>query len=201
MPILGYGDVDIELRGSNNKKFFFRLRDVAYCPGFACNLVSLRRLQRCGLWWDTRNNFLRRRSNASIVCHVLDRYDQFVLEDLPYNYSNAAFVARRKQFNSYTRNAPSKALAYRWHQRLGHPGPQVLEHLVNHTQGVRIKGPTTVECDACGVSKAKLQIDRQPRSHDEGPGQRLAMDLFDFKEGFQGYRYLLLITDRWSGLV
>ena len=29
----------------------------------------------------------------------------------------------------------------------------------------------------------------------------MAIDLFDFKEGLQGYRYLLLITDRWSGLV
>jgi len=26
------------------------------------------------------------------------------------------------------------------------------------------------------------------------------MDLFDFKEGYNGYRYLLLFTDRWSGL-
>ena len=91
-------------------------------------------------------------------------------------------------------------MANLWHLRLGYPGPQALEHLVHSTQGVRIKGPTTVQCDACGVLKAKRQIRRRLREHNEGPGLRLALDLHPFEEGYNGYRYLLLITDRWSSL-
>src|SRR5881275_1547514 len=87
-----------------------------------------------------------------------------------------------------------------WHLRLGHPGPQALEHLVNSSHGVRIKGVTTVECDACALSKAKRQIRRQPRELLEGLGKRLAIDFHNFEEA-DGPRYtsLVLITDCWSG--
>ena len=198
--------MDIQIQGpqqngQRRQRHFLRLRNVAYCPGFACNLVSLRQLRKQGLWWDNSpgNNCVRK-GNGSILCHLSDRYSQYVLEDLPATVSSAAFFVRRNRFNTYTQPRPSKAVANLWHLRLGHPGPQALEHLVHSTQGVRIKGPTTVQCDACGVSKAKRQIRRRPREHNEGPGLRLAVDLHPFEEGYNGYRYLLLITDRWSGL-
>ena len=89
----------------------------------------------------------------------------------------------------------------RWHQRLGHPGPGSLEHLVNCSLGVKLRGPTTVECDACGVSKIKRQIRRQPRYLLEGPGERLAIDFHDFEKGQGDYTSLMLITDRWAGLI
>ena len=88
------------------------------------------------------------------------------------------------------------AEAMRWHQRLGHPGPETLEHLVACSEGVRICGPTTVECEACGESKAKRQIYRQRRKFLKGPGERLALDFYNFQKGYDRYTTLMLVTDR-----
>jgi hypothetical protein len=84
--------------------------------------------------------------------------------------------------------------------RLGHPRPQALQHLVNCSTGARIRGPTTVECDACGQGKAKRQMRREPRNLHEGPGCPLAIDFHDFNRGFGGFNSLILATDRWSNL-
>lgn len=86
-----------------------------------------------------------------------------------------------------------------WHKRLGHPGPAAIEHLVHHSQGVRIKGITTVECDACGRSKSRRQIRRAPRINDEGPGERIALDFHSYEEGSSTKeKSQLLILDRYS---
>jgi len=107
VQVQGYGDVDIQIQGQqtqlSQQPHTLRLREVAYCPGFACNLVSYRQLRKQGLWWDTSpgNNCLRK-TNKTILCHLTDRYGQYILEDLPATFSNAAFVTRRNRFNSYT---------------------------------------------------------------------------------------------------
>lgn len=54
---------------------------------------------------------------------------------------------------SWTLRRPHKAEAYRWHPQLAHPVPGALERLVNSTQGARIKGVTTAECDSCAKGK------------------------------------------------
>jgi hypothetical protein len=87
----------------------------------------------------------------------------------------------------------------KWHLRLGHAGPQALEHLVNSSTGARIRGPTTVECDACGLGKVKRQVRRASRNLHEGPGYRIAIDFYDFNWSTGGFNSLMLITDRWSG--
>jgi hypothetical protein len=87
----------------------------------------------------------------------------------------------------------------KWRLRLGHPGPQALEHLINCSTGALIRGLTTVECDACGQGKVKRRIRRAPRDLDEGPGYRLAIDFHDFNRGYGGFNSLMLVTDRWSG--
>jgi hypothetical protein len=60
---------------------------------------------------------------------------------------------------------------------------------------VRIKNIITVECDACGTSKAKRQIRRYPKEISEGPGKRIAIDFHDFEEDKNDYSSLILITD------
>jgi hypothetical protein len=95
----------------------------------------------------------------------------------------------------------SSATARLWHLRLGHPGPEALNRLINSSTGARIKGPVTVECDDCAVSKITRQVSRVPRQHDEGPGRRLAVDFIHIVEDEEGYNSLMLITDRWSGFI
>ncbi|KAI8659271.1 hypothetical protein NCS56_01144000 [Fusarium sp. Ph1] len=87
-----------------------------------------------------------------------------------------------------------------WHRRLGHPGPRSLEHLMNHTFGVKIKGLVTVECDVCGLAKMKRQEHREPRERASKPGERVSLDFHDYPEGINDYTSCGILTDRESGL-
>jgi Pol polyprotein len=201
VAIQGYGSVDIRIQDQSQQEYrILCLQDVALCQGMACNLVSLRQLKKRGIWWDNRPGFnCLRRANNSTLCTLVDRFDQFVIEYIPIDRSNASFISHR--FNSWTQRKPMIGDAILWHRRFGHPGPGALEHVVNCSQGVRLRGPTTVECDVCATSKIKRQIRREPRELTEGPGERLAIDFHDFQEGLGSYTSLMLITDRCSGLI
>jgi hypothetical protein len=166
------------------------------------NLVSLCRLRKRGLWWDNQSDLtnLRRKDNT-LFCHITEKFDQFVLEYQPPETPSTAFVTRRRKFNTYTERRLITLKAIKWHQRLGHPGPQALEHLVNCFKGVRIRGPITVECEARGISKAKRQIRREDRQILEGPGERLAIDFHDCEPRLDDYTSTILITDRWSSFI
>lgn len=201
VPVLGYGDVDLRVTGLAGA-FLIRLKNVAYCENFACNLVSFRLLQQQGYWWDTHEESkCLRRSDGSILCDVLDKHNQFVLEYLDKAIDRHTFYVRRNKFNSWTARKPAPVSGELWHLRLGHPGPQALEHLVNSSQGVRIKGPTTVQCDGCGQAKIRRQIRREPREHNEGPAKRIAVDFHDYEDDHEGYSSLMLFTCRWSGML
>jgi hypothetical protein len=173
---------------------------VAYCEEIACNLVSLRKLRKRGFYWDNRlNPTLLKRSDGSVLCALTEQHGQFVIEYIPEDVNRATFYARRNQFNTWTKRRPVGADALRWHLRLGHPGPGALEHLVNSSQGVRIKGITTAECDACAQGKMKRQIRRYPKELREGAGERLAIDFHDYEEDQEGYSSQMLITCRTTG--
>ncbi|OAQ57705.1 polyprotein [Purpureocillium lilacinum] len=162
--------------------------------------------EKQGYWWDSRPEFncLRTRNN-SVLCLLTDKNDQFIIEDdhdyLEPEKAQGAFVTRRRNINSWTERSPSKADARKWHLRLGHPGPQALEHLVNMSRGAKIKGPTTTECEDCAVSKITRQVRRETRDTGNGPGERLAIDFHDLPRDPDQRSSVMLITDRWSGYV
>jgi hypothetical protein len=81
--------------------------------------------------------------------------------------------------------------------RKSDPGPEALRHLVG---GVKIRGISTVECDACGMAKVKRQVRRQRRVPPEKAGIRLAIDFHDIS-GDPGYTSAMLVTDRYSGYI
>lgn len=201
VPVRGYGSVEIYIQSARGRGVI-KLFDVALCEKFPCNLVSFRQLQKRGYWWDNRPgcNCLKS-SNNNIVCYIFDRYDQYVIEDNPSITARGAFVSKRHQYSSWTERKARKADARKWHLRLGHPGPQALEHLVNTSRDVRIKGPTTTECDDCAVSKIKRQIRRQPRDVGSGPAERIAIDFHDIEVTHDGTNCVMLATDRWSGFI
>jgi hypothetical protein len=176
-----------------------QLRDVAWCPDILCNLVSFRLLKQQGMWWDTKSDptALKDRDNNTIA-HLAEAHGQWILE--AQDASNAVFFTR--SINSRTKRPAQKADAIRWHKRLGHPGPAALEHLVQQSEGVRIKGITTVQCNACGKAKTKRQVRRTPRVNDQGPGERLAIDFHTYEEGSSTKeKSQMLVTDRYSGFL
>ena len=135
----------------------------------------------------------------SVIAELQELYGQWVIEYRPEPTVPFAFATHK--FNSRTSRPSQKADALRWHKRMGHPGPSALEHLVQQSEGVRIKGITTVKCDACGKAKSKRQVRRSPRHIDEGPGERIAVDFHAYEDGSSTKeKSQMLITDRFSGL-
>ncbi len=207
VPIQGYGDVDVEIQSPTGKRLM-RLHDVAFCKNFAANLVSLRELHKLGYWWDNRpgfNHIRKANRNYTTVATLTELHGQNVLEYIPDDLTKASFFNRRNYFNSWTERKPVTADAWTWHLRLGHAGPQSLQHLVTCSEGARIRrkleGPITIDCDGCAAAKISRKVRREPRSNEEDPGERLAVDFHDFKLGFGGFKSLVTITDRWSGFI
>ncbi|KAF9733719.1 polyprotein [Paraphaeosphaeria minitans] len=194
--VQGYGTVRVTTKGAQ-KEQLLRLNDVAWCPDFLCSLISFRLLRRQGIWWETRENPTSLRQwDGTIIATLSEQHGQWVIESP--REATAAFHVRMNRSKRY----PQRATAMQWHKRLGHPGPSAIEHLVQQSEGVRIKGITTVQCDACGRSKSKRQIRRAPRLNDEGPGERIAIDFHEYEAGsFTGERSQMLITCRNSRYV
>jgi hypothetical protein len=72
---------------------------------------------------------------------------------------------------------------------------------VQHAEGVKIKGITTVECNACGRAKAKRQISRIPRLNDEGPRERLSIDFHSYEDqSISKEKSQMLLGCRFTGM-
>jgi hypothetical protein len=71
----------------------------------------------------------------------------------------------------------SIATADIWHQRFGHCGPRVLEEIGNALTNVKLKGPSTCECEVCAVSKMHKIISRRPRVRAIKPFEKVHWDL------------------------
>lgn len=201
VPILAYGEVDVVLSHPTESRIL-KLKEVAFCPKFVANLVSLRLLKKQGYWWDnkTPSNAIRR-ADDSLLCNLTDQFGQNVIEYIPVDYPKSAFITRRQRLHTRKHSYGTRATGDKWHLRLGHPGPEALAHLQGSSRGVKLRGPTGVECSNCGCSKAKQRVSREPREHPTRAGDVLALDFFEFSNDGKGYVQVLLITDRYSNYI
>ncbi|KAI1290674.1 hypothetical protein F5Y03DRAFT_377927 [Xylaria venustula] len=88
-------------------------------------------------------------------------HGQYVIKHLPAKITERAFYIRRNLLNFYTGKSRSKASLYRWHQRLGHIGPEPLKRLLSHTEGVTITSrPTHTRIQIAIVLSAPQQHQR-----------------------------------------
>ncbi|OAQ63884.1 integrase, catalytic core [Purpureocillium lilacinum] len=199
---------------------------MAYVPRFHTNIVSGKRLKKKGLWYCGLDNTLRMGTfeDNDILCRLTEMYDLDIVEYKPASRSClqrpqspvSVFNAFQDVFSSFgTPSAPHRRLAisrqqplprldssHKWHLRACHAGPDVLERLVLRTKGVRIKGPTTIQCNACSQGKAHEIISRRESANRaRQPFYRIFADLFEFPAAYNGHRYILLITDELSGMM
>ena len=134
VPILGYGDVNLQVTRPNGSKGTLRLKKVAFCTDFNTNLVSFDLLQQRGYYWNNKglNNFLAREDD-SVLCKMEKFHGQNVMEYVPLGSGSSAFIAsrlpRKRRITSRDPRPDSKGDAKLWHLRLGHPGPTVFNVL------------------------------------------------------------------------
>ena len=162
VPILGYGDVHLQVVRPDGKKGTLRLKDVAFCTDFATNLVSFQLLRDKGYYWDNKkpnNNLIRK--DDTVMCEMKVIHNQQVIEYIPMDQTKQAYVTtrrrRRSRITSRDPRPDSKAKAWLWHLRMGHPGPMSLHHLKKRAIGAKIVGPKTTQCEDCARAKIKRQ--------------------------------------------
>jgi hypothetical protein len=194
IPIVGYGDIEVKARApAPRNQQTIKLKDVAFIPIFFTNVVSLKRLIKGGIEWLTKEDKLI--LGNQVFCLVEQKIGQWVLEYNPIQQSTetkrpSTFVVRSTQARI------SKAPATVWHERLAHYNPEVLKHLPTSVIGVKlVDGPTTTECETCGISKAYKVISRRPSLQAEEPFERVYWDMIYFQEGFNSDRYASYFLD------
>jgi len=207
VPILGYGEVTVQVPRPDGSKGLIRLKNVAFCTDFATNLVSFRLLRNEGYFWDNEgNNNLLRRKDRTILCKMEEIHGQQVIEYVPVGKLDSAFIAsrlpkrRRKRITSRDPRPDSRGSAELWHRRMGHPGPMSLFHLGLNSLGVKVKGPKTTDCPHCALAKIRRQVSRRPPEREaDKPLTELHIDWTDLTEAHAGYIRVMFIHDAYSG--
>jgi len=160
-----------------------RFAETAHVPGFHTSCISVKRLKQRGVYWNTYTNMLEH--NRQPIYRVQDLHHQFVLEFNEVTVRNLyhpelnCFLTHR---HSVLPRTDSVATADIWHQRFGHCGPRVLEKIGNALTGVKLKGPSTCECEVCAVSKMHKIVSRRPRDRATIPFQKVHWDLIHHDE-------------------
>src|SRR5467141_1172903 len=126
--ILGYGSTDLHVRNERNALSVFRLRNVAYCPDFMTNLVSLVKLKKRDIHWNTEKNVLYRADNRRVICKLQEINEQQVIDHVPVDRYPEAFAAnrvrqvrRKRKLTTRDPRPPRKGDGILWHRRMGHP--------------------------------------------------------------------------------
>jgi transposase InsO family protein len=181
-----------------------QLKDAAYCPDFMTNLVSFSKLKEIGIFWDTEKNQLYRANNRSVICSLQQIAGQQVINYKPVERNLEAFAANRipRRITSRHPRPPKKGDGRLWHRRLGHPGPMAVRKLGENSLGVKLTGPSIVQCSHCSLAKIKRQEARRPPMRDRStPGLEIHIDWTDLEEAYDGYVRIMFMTDAASGMV
>jgi hypothetical protein len=71
--------------------------------------------------------------------------------------------------------------------RIGHPEPSALEHLINASKRVKMKGPIIIQYKAYALAKIRKQIKQASRKFDENPEKRIAVNFHNYTPGINEY--------------
>jgi len=231
-------DVNIANRRAR-KPNKLRLQNVALCVELPTSVVSLQVLESLGYDWNHRTGEIRIRGrdlvgyterhygqyllelNAVAPRQLDSAYTAILSEKSQQESTVTAETAqpdKQPTWDYKPKPAHSKRKttqprswgdALLWHRRMGHIGPAALAQLGNHTLGVKLRGPATVECQDCALAKITQRGSHVPDPHvPTRPFYRIDVDWFDLEEGWDGYqgdgqlvRRVLLIACAATGLI
>ena len=130
--------------------------------------------------------------NKQTFCYVERHHRQWTLEynepSDPTGKGNALFVTRSTQPRPDEQASPGM-----WHLKLGHAGPEAIAHLSEAATGAKlIRGPSTIDCETCSVSKATRVISRRvsPRGTHMHPYERVCWDLIQMSKAYNGDKWI-----------
>ena len=192
--IEGWGWVNIHLQDGRR----LILSKVAYIVSFSVNLIFLARLQDRGIKWDHVTGKIFCLKTVKILGHTIRQNENYrvseVFQQNHHYVSSSAFVS--------TRTVDSTASADIWHRRMGHLGPLGLHHLGKQCLGVRLKGFSMSQCDACAKVKMTNQVFRRlPINQPTRPFYKVNIDWEDLDEGWGEYQPDGAIVKRVMGVV
>ena len=189
--IHGYGDIELNLECGNRSRTF-RLKRVAYCPGFHTNLVCSDILFDAGVKIDQEANCLVYRRTGGRFADLI-RYDKFRLLKARA-HENPTLSASAANSKKVFKQAATKKV---WHQRLGHCDMEAIQHLPTAAEGVELRsepsrntvfGPPL--CEPCIMARIQQQTSRKPAPKGTYPFERVHFDVIILgtkdKKGFGG---------------
>jgi len=173
------------------------------------NLVSLVKLKKRDIHWNTEKNVLYRADNRRVICKLQEINEQQVIDHVPVDRYPEAFAAnrvrqvrRKRKLTTRDPRPPRKGDGILWHRRMGHPGTMALHKLGENTLGVKLVGPRIVQCQHCSLAKIKRPESRRSPLRDRSiPGMEIHIDWTDIEESHEGFVRVMFITDAASGYV
>jgi hypothetical protein len=212
IAIEGYGDVDIQVLGQNNKARTITLLNTAYIPACTTNMASCHRIFESGITWDQPNSLSQ---NGKLWAKIHQINHLYVLEYNPTTTQEAAFLTQRftpkpGQFIKSTEPKPAeKTTLQTIHQRFAHPGLATTKRIADSTTGLEVIQPTAQEeeqiktCEVCHLAKGHKIINRTPVPTPTQPYEVVSCDLMEFKKvnNDAGYgKWVLHFHCRYSGM-
>lgn len=169
------------------------LANAVYVPQCPLSMVSVQKLQDKGVIWDTERQTIRfdSQNGGRDLYRVIRTDTHYLLED---NRQFQAMAAKGVKTSALPQeSAATKAV---WHQRIGHPGNRLLQHLPKAVDHIKIidedqEGPKST-CEDCKLASASAQISREPMDRGSRPWQFVHFDIIPMQLSWDGYHTCFL---------
>lgn len=190
-PISGIGHVRFNSFSEPFKEVSFDLKECLYIPRFHVNIISAQKAKKAGIFLNSRKNCLENQASQPI-CGINDddgityvRWNKQPLIPprlaMPSMSSMLAQPSEKTAFSTSADPLITKGTSDLWHQRLGHPSKEAIQHLQDVSTGIEVEKSddqtSSQPCETCQVSKAKRQISRRPISIGDKPFETMHWDL------------------------
>lgn len=178
-PIRVYGQGSIEVRATTvsgvEKGQVLVFHNVYYRPEAPLRLISDEKYWEAGLFLNGKKRTL-----------YMEQPHYREIGKLEFHHGKRTFEYNPVVKTAYTtrRSAElpfSKATIESWHQRVGHVGNDVLEHLADNATGVVITDKERPFCEPCTLATANQEISRRPIPAASAPWEVAHLDIVPFK--------------------
>ena len=172
------------------------LLNVSYVPDLLTSIIALSKFTSQGVHFDSGRDCLYDKRSGKAMYNVYPTVEgHFTFHKEPLAPTTAFKV------QAFTANLPVKTrTAYECHRVLGHANPDIITHLEDSAEGIKVDqsnaAPRTNQCEPCALSKMKEVVSRSPNvtEEEDHPFKRLTLDIIFHDEG--GERYTTHLTCR-----